>query len=199
MKLLLGTTNQGKIREYRWIFGGCKDIELLTPEELKIQERPKETGSTFKENALIKARFYCEKTGLSALGDDGGIEIDALGGEPGVKSRRWLGYECTDEELISHCLERMKSIPQEKRSARFRVIVIVAFPDGKTIKGEGMQKGYIRQTRVKKLIPGYPFRSIFTRKDTEASPDYLWEDHFSHRKAAVEQLREQLYLFAHMH
>lgn len=192
MRLLLGTTNQGKIREYQWIFSENHNIELSTLEELAVRDKPEETGATFEENALIKARFYCEKTGLPSLGDDGGIEIDALGGEPGVKSRRWLGYECSDETLIGHCLKKMKNVPQGKRSARFRVVVIIAFPDGKTIRGEGMQKGYITQSRVKELIPGYPFRSIFIREDTEVPPNYLWKSHFSHRKAAVEQFREQL-------
>lgn len=188
MKLLLGTTNQGKMREYKWIFDDYSNVELVTPEKLGIAKKPAETGDTFQENALIKARFYCDISGLASLGDDGGIEIDALGGEPGVKSRRWLGHECSDEELIDHCLKRMRNIPQEKRNARFNVIVVIAFPDGKIVKGEGMQKGYISQSRVKELMPGYPFRSIFIREDGNVSPDNLWEGHYSHRKAAIKQI-----------
>jgi len=193
MKLLLGTSNKGKIGEYKWIFSCRKDIELLTPEDLGINDNPEETSETFEENALMKAKFYCEKTGLPALGDDAGIEIDALGGEPGVKSRRWLGHVCTDRELINHTLKMLSGIPREKRGAQFTVAVAAAFPDGRTQTSIAGQHGYITEKVVLKLIPGYPFRSIFERTKNEYSdPSYIWNDHYSHRKAAMEKLWQVL-------
>lgn len=192
MRLVLGTTNQGKIKEYTWIFGGYNSFELVKPEELGIDEKPKEIGNTFEENALIKAQFYCKKSRLPSLSDDGGIEIDALGGGPGVKSRRWLGRECSDEELINHCLAQMKDVPHGKRGAQFRDVAILAFPDGRIFKGEGMQQGYIATKVIKEFIPGFPFRSLFFRDNSREPPDYLWEGHYSHRKDAINEIMAQL-------
>jgi len=198
VKLLIATTNPGKISEYRWIFESSntprlRGIQIFTPSDFDIAGGPEESGETFTENAMLKAKFYCERAGIPALGDDAGIEIDVLGGEPGVKTRRWLGHDCTDEELISYCLERLKGVPKAKRGAQFRAVATLVFPDGKVIKGEGTQRGHITETQIKELIPGYPFRSIFIRDNKKVPEDYLWEGHYSHRKVAVDKIINQFH------
>jgi len=194
MKILLATANPGKIEEYKYIFQSWENIDLFVPADFGIVDKPEETGETFKENAVLKGRFYCERAGIPSLGDDGGMEIDALGGEPGVKTRRWLGHECTDQELIDHALLRLEGTPREKRGAQFRVVAALVFPDGKILTGEGMQRGYITERQIKKeVIPGYPFRSIFERKDSSiVDASYMWQGHYSHRKEALENIRQQL-------
>ena len=89
-RLLIATTNPAKLEEYRLILRGVGiELELVSLAELGISETPEETGATFTENALIKARFYFQRARIATLADDGGLEIDALGGEPGVRSHRW--------------------------------------------------------------------------------------------------------------
>lgn len=194
MELLLGTTNPGKVKEYRYIFKEWPNISLFEPADFGIKEKPNETGETFEENALLKARFYCKRAKIPALGDDAGIEIDALRGEPGVKTRRWLGHECTDEELIHHCLERLTGVPKEKRGALFRVVVAIVFPDGEIYIGEGTERGHIAEQQIEKLDPGYPFRSIFIRDDLrESETSNELEEGHNHRKQAIEKIRKQLH------
>src|SRR6202166_223947 len=91
-RLLIATTNRAKLGEYRLILRDVGiELELVSLADVGISESPEETGATFTENALIKARFYFERARIATLADDGGLEIDALGGEPGVRSHRWLG------------------------------------------------------------------------------------------------------------
>ena len=193
MKILLATTNPGKIEEYRYIFKDWRDSQVFTLEDFHISEKPNETGETFAENSLQKAQFYCTRAAVPALGDDGGIEIDIFGGQPGVKTRRWLGHECTDEELIDYTLTRMSEIPWTKRGAQFRVVATLIFPDGKTFQGEGIQRGHIAEAQIRPLISGYPFRSIFIRDNTTQKPAQpTWEGEYSHRSEAVAKIKAQL-------
>jgi len=159
-KILLGTANEGKLREYQELLTEL-DIKIILPKDININEEPEENSTSFKENAKTKARFYCEKSGLITISDDGGLEIDALGGEPGVKSRRWPGYKAKDRELIDLALKKLENIPTNKRSARFFVVVAVAAPDGRIETFEGSLEGIITSKIHKPIIPGYPFRSIF--------------------------------------
>jgi len=95
--------------------------------------------------------------------------------------------------LIDHALLRLEGVPREKRGAQFRVVIALVFPDGKILIGEGMQRGYITERQTKEVIPGYPFRSIFEREDSSVVGDaYVWKGHYSHRKAALENIRQQL-------
>ena len=100
-KLLIATKNKGKIKEFRNLLSYLP-IELVTLSDIGIEDDIEESAATYKENSQKKALFYAKKSGLPAIADDGGLEINALGGEPGIKSRRWLGYEASDEELINH-------------------------------------------------------------------------------------------------
>lgn len=163
-KLLLATTNDGKIKEYREIFKqlGLK-IQSISLKDLAITEKIEEDGKTFKENAIKKAKFYCKLSGLPTLADDGGIEIDYLSGEPGVRSRRWPGYEATDEELRQMTFAKLEGVPWEKRGARLRVVIAITLDGEKVHTFEGVWRGYIveNQSKAAKLMPGYPFRSVF--------------------------------------
>ncbi len=160
LKLLIATTNPAKLKEYKELLNNLP----LTPVSLKslgVKRKPSENGKTFQENAIKKAKFYSKLSGLPSLADDGGLEIDYLKGEPGVKSRRWPGRVAADQELIDFTLERLKGVPWQKRKAQFRAVLALAFPGKKCLIFEGKKRGIILTKPRGKLIPGYPFRSIF--------------------------------------
>lgn len=188
MKLLLATTNEGKVREYRHLL---KDFpfELITIKDLNITEKVEETEETFEENAVLKAREYCKKSNILTLADDGGLEIDYLGGEPGVKSRRWPGYEASDDELIELALQKLKGVPREKRTARFRVVIAVALNPEDIRTFSASLEGYITESPVYPIIKGYPFRSIFYCPEAGGvlANFTVEEVHNLHRKRALEQ------------
>src|SRR3990167_9592915 len=112
MKLLVATTNPGKLAEIRRFLTDIP-VELVSLKDVGIADSVEETGKTFEENAILKAKFYAQKSGLPTLADDGGFEIDALNGEPGVKSHRWAdpSQENDDETLINYTLKRLENVP----------------------------------------------------------------------------------------
>lgn len=186
-KLLLATTNEGKISEYKEIFKNFGiPLELVTLKDLNITQDIEEEGSTFEENAVIKAKFYYGLSSLPTLSDDAGLEIDYLNGEPGVHSRRWPGYRATDEELMNLAIEKMKGVQKEKRGAQLRAVVGLAFPkEEKIYTFEGILRGYITEKPFQKTLAGYPFRSIFM---PAGGGRYLSELNIvAHRKQAIEK------------
>ena len=186
-KLLIATGNPGKIREYKEIFKQLKlPIKLISLKELRIKEKAEETGKTFRENAVIKAKLFSKLSNIPTLSDDAGIEIDYLKGEPGVKSRRWLGHEMTDEEIINTALKKLEGVPKGKRSAQLKAVIGLNFPPGKKIYTfEGVLKGFIAKKPIKKRLKGYPFRSIFI---PFGDKKYLGQSSIvAHRKKAVEK------------
>jgi XTP/dITP diphosphohydrolase len=122
--LLIATQNRHKLEEYRSLLAGLP-FEPRSLEELGIGEDVEETGASFEDNARLKAERYRDLSGLPSLADDSGIEIDALGGEPGVHSKRWAG-DVDDEERNRLILERMKDVPEIRRTARFRCTIAIA-------------------------------------------------------------------------
>ena len=128
-KLLLATNNTGKVKEYRSLLQGVP-FELVTPKEMGIPMDVEETGITYEENARLKACALAGESGLLTLADDSGIEVDALAGEPGVMSARYAGENASDAERVNFLLAKMKDIPKEKRTARFRCVIAIAPPDG---------------------------------------------------------------------
>ena len=124
MKIILATRNEGKIREMRSILGGL-EIELLDYRDLPPMEHPPEDGETFIENALSKARAVHAATGLPALADDSGIEVDALDGGPGVRSARYGGEGLSDRDRWQRLLEELDGVPEERRGARFRCVMVL--------------------------------------------------------------------------
>ena len=103
-----------------------------------------ETGRTFHENAVIKAKEYARLSGLITLADDSGLEVDALGGEPGVLSARYTGPNASDEERNAYLLKKLEGVPTDKRTARFRCVIAIAFPDGKVEVVEGRREGVVQ-------------------------------------------------------
>ncbi len=161
-KLLIATKNPAKLSEIKSFLKELP-LKFLSLKDLNIDDSFEENGQTFEENAKGKALFFAEKTGLPTLADDGGIEIAALGGEPGIKSRRWLDgkTDTNDEDLINYTLERLKNVPPNKRQAQFRAVLALALPDGRIFTSEGMIKGIISQNPISKRLNGYPYRSLF--------------------------------------
>ena len=189
-KLLLATTNPGKVLEYKEILKDLA-IEIISLRDLKLENsQVEEDGKTFEENAIKKSKFFCELTKLPTLADDGGIEIDALNGEPGVKSRRWPGYEATDEELIKMTLDKLGGLPKEKRGAQLRCSIAISFPGEEKIHlFEGILRGFITEKPIG-IIPGFPFRSLFYLPEIGKVLGELTmeeEAKIAHRKKAMEE------------
>jgi XTP/dITP diphosphohydrolase len=136
-KLLLATTNRGKINEYRSLLRGIP-FEIVTPMEEGIHIDVEENYGTMVENATHKAVTYAITSGCIALADDSGLEVDALGGEPGVRSARYAGDGASDSERIDYLLDKMNNIPAESRAASFKCVIAIATPSGKveTCSGE---------------------------------------------------------------
>ena len=191
MKLLLGTKNRGKLRE---LFALLKDlpVELLTVDEVPFSDVP-ETGKTFLENALLKARAISEETGLPVLAEDSGLEVEALGGAPGVRSARFAGEDATDEQNIQKLLALLEGVPEEERRARFVCVAVARFPDGTELVAEGELRGRI--ARAPRGEHGFGYDPVFL---PEGFPRTLGElgpsvkDEISHRKRALERLKRRL-------
>jgi XTP/dITP diphosphohydrolase len=192
--LVIATFNQGKVKEIKEMLKEL-DLEIKTLEDFPEIETCEETGSTFFENALQKARYYAEKTGFMCLADDSGLEVDALGGLPGVHSARFAGENATDEENNQKLLKLLEGVPPEKRKARFVCVMIVYHPEGKYIKAEGVWKGRIATEPRGTygfgydplfLIPEYNFEK------TSAEIPIEEKNKLSHRAKALKNLKKIL-------
>lgn len=127
--LLLATANPGKVRELRMLLHDAPG-RLVGLRDVGITEEVEETGATFEENASLKASAYARLSGLWALAEDSGLEVDALGGEPGVRSRRYAGVDASDSDRVQYLLQRLEGVPWERRGARFRSVIAIASPQG---------------------------------------------------------------------
>ncbi len=132
-QLLIATNNPGKVAEFQRLLDGC-GWELVTPAQLGLKLPDDEPGETYEENAKIKALNGARASGLVALADDSGLEIDALDGGPGARSARFLGEDVAYEERFARILGEMADLPSEKRWARFRCVIAVAEPDSEAVK-----------------------------------------------------------------
>lgn len=201
MKLLLGTTNQAKLADCKKYLRHA-ELELVTLPELGVLDEPLEIGQTYLENASLKARFYSERTEYPTLGDDGGFEVDALLGKPGLESRRWVGPSGTDEDRIQKVFRLLEGIPARERTARFRVVIVVYFPhEREQITAEGMIEGIVPIQPSDARIPHFPYRSClflpkFRKYLAELNRDELAM--VAHRKFACQELLRKLepYLYA---
>ena len=133
--LIFATGNQGKVNEFKQMLGD--EYEILSMKDLDIDVDIVEDGKTFEENAIIKAKTVCEATGKMVLADDSGFEVDALGGEPGIYSSRFMGEDTPYSVKNAELLRRCEGVPYEDRGARFVCVIACAFPDGnvETVKG----------------------------------------------------------------
>jgi XTP/dITP diphosphohydrolase len=143
--LLVATTSQHKLEEYRALFAGLP-FELRSLSDAGIDEDVDETGATFEANAILKAERYRDLSGLLTLADDSGLEVDGLGGQPGVHSKRWAGDEATDEDRNAFLLERLAGLADGERMARYRCVIALAEPGCKTVTVEGSCQGQIAAT-----------------------------------------------------
>lgn len=198
--LVIATNNPGKVREFRELLAGC-GFELATPGDLGVVDfGPEETGATFEANARIKAEEAARLTGQIALADDSGLEIDALGGRPGVYSARYAGQGKTDENIaeatqLELILEEMRGVPDGRRGARFRCAIAIAVPGGETRVVDGVFEGRIGYEP--RGANGFGYDPIFVvpeRGVTSAELPSVEKNAMSHRgkaaKAAMVMLKE---------
>ncbi len=190
MKILIATKNPAKLKEIEKYLGDNFEKVSLPSDTPDIEE----TGKTFLENATLKARAYFKLSGIPAVADDGGLEIDALNGEPGVLSRRWPGYEATDQELIDMALSKLKDVPWDKRTAHLRTVGV--YYDGRdTLHVQGSIDGYIVEKQTAPCEKGYPFRSIFLiPRFNKLYQDLTNEEHeqINHRRFVYSELGKQI-------
>lgn len=188
-RLLIATHNHGKLRELQDAVVPYVD-EVVTLDELKIFDEPVEDGETFEENSLLKANFYWRRSNIPTLADDGGLEIDALGGKPGVHSRRSHGRRLSDEELRLEILRLLQGIPEDKRTAQLRTVVTLRVSQDQNFQAELSHQGIIRESNLP-IDPGYPFRAIFWLPELKKFYSQLTPEEnqrLNHRRRAVEKL-----------
>ena len=192
MKLLLATKNRGKIKEIIRLLKGQR-VEVLTLDDFPGISLPKEDRSTFKGNALKKARFVAGETGLAAISDDSGLCVDALGGRPGVLSARYAGDNATDEENLAKLLLEMKDVPEGKRTASFVCVIALVLPSGKEKTFEGRLEGVI--AAKPKGRGGFGYDPVFflpgkNKTLAELKPEE--KNLLSHRGAALKRFKKNL-------
>ncbi|OHA09532.1 MAG: hypothetical protein A3A44_01975 [Candidatus Sungbacteria bacterium RIFCSPLOWO2_01_FULL_60_25] len=174
MKLLVATTNAAKFREARDALGDAR-IEILGLQDFPHVSAVPETGETFRENAILKAKGYFRQTHVPCVADDGGLVVDYLGGMPGVQSHRWLEREASDRELAEAILAKLKGVAPEKRGARLGGCI--AFWDGATLlTGQNWVEGYISERLMGEVQPGFPYRAILMIPQFEKSYGDLTEE-----------------------
>lgn len=184
-KLLIATGNAHKMREYCDLLNGLP-IALTSLLEQGITVEVEEHGSTFQENAAIKASTYCSISGRLTLADDSGLEVDVLGGEPGIYSSRYAGPDVSDGERIEFLLSKMRDVPWEHRKAHFRAVIAVAAPEGGLWICEGRCEGYVAfEPRGKH---GFGYDPVFYLPDiglTMAELPPFKKNQISHRAEAA--------------
>ena len=191
-KLLIATRNEGKLREYERLLHGLPLTFTYLTEE-GITHEVEESGETFTENAVQKAEEYARICGLLTLADDSGLEVDALGGEPGVHSARYAGAGASDEDRYLMLLEKMRDVPQEERGARFRCVIAVAQPGGDTFTSEGACEGVIAFGPEGRFGFGYDpvfYMPEYGRTMAQLPPEE--KNHISHRARAAAGIRPVL-------
>lgn len=191
MKYIIATHNAHKLIEISRILEPL-GIEAVTDRDLGIElPEVEETGTTFAENAYIKAAAACEFAGLPAIADDSGLAVDALDGAPGVYSARYAGEDATDEQRNEKLLEALRDVPQGKRQAQFVSAVCCVFPNGDTLRTEGVVHGEISFAPAGENGFGYdPLFLVGDRTTAEMSP--AEKDAISHRGRALEAFSEKL-------
>jgi XTP/dITP diphosphohydrolase len=196
-KLLLATSNPGKIKEYRFLLDGL-GYQITTLTEEGITKIVTESGSNYQQNARLKAITYAKLSQFIALADDSGLEVDALNGEPGINSARFAGEAATDAEKVSLLLAKLEGIPWGKRTARFKCVIAIASPAGRVELCHGECHGMI--TFEAKGENGFGYDSIFFLLKigkTMAELPFEMKNQISHRARASQkasQVLQQLYI-----
>lgn len=190
--IVLATRNKKKVEEMKTLLADAP-VCVHSIDEFPDVPEVEETGSTFVENAELKAKAVAEATGMIAVADDSGLEVDALGGEPGVYSSRYAGPDATDRDKYMLVLERLANTPDELRTARFRAAVSIATPDGKVVTVEGKCEGVIAHDPRGEHGFGYdPIFCVpeFGRNMAELAPEE--KNSISHRGRALQKAKRVL-------
>lgn len=181
MKFVIATHNKHKLQELQRILTPL-GIEAITADLSEVEE----TGTTFAENACLKAKAACEETGLPAVADDSGLEVDALDGRPGVYSARYAGEDATDAQRIEKLLGELAEVPAEKRTARFVSSICCVFPNGDILRAEGECPGSIAFAPAGE--DGFGYDPVFLcGEKTFAQMSAAEKDAVSHRGKALEK------------
>jgi XTP/dITP diphosphohydrolase len=190
--LLLATTNRHKVGEFRAIFSDLP-FQLLSLQDVHLNLDVEETGTTFHENAELKALTYARASGLLVLSEDSGLEIDALNGAPGVYSARFTGVDTPYPERFKIILQQLQDLPMEKRTARYRAVITMAEPTGYHRSVEGTLEGVIAE--APRGENGFGYDPIFLvpalgKTTAELTPEQ--KNQISHRGRAAQLAREVL-------
>jgi len=188
MRFILASNNPQKLRELTAILAGHETVSLS---QAGLDIDPDETGMTFEENALIKARAVCAASGQAAIADDSGLVVDALDGAPGVRSARYC--EGTDADRTAFLLRNLREVPGEQRTARFVSAVAAVFPGGREITVRGQCHGVIlREPRGENGFGYDPVFFVPEENGTFAEITQETKNRISHRGKALQKLKEQL-------
>ena len=191
-KIIFATGNEGKMREVRMILGDL-GIQVISMKEAGVTAEADENGTTFEENAIIKAKEIMEKTGEIVLADDSGLEVDALGGEPGIYSARYMGYDTSYHIKNNSLIERMEGKTGEERSARFVCAIAACFPDGRVLTTRGTMEGQIGYEE--KGENGFGYDPVFYLPEYQCYSAELpleEKNKLSHRGKALRLMKEAL-------
>lgn len=189
-RLVLATANAGKIRELRALLADLP-LRAASAAEIGLDPTVEETGLTFQANAVLKARACAAAAGLPALADDSGLEVDALGGFPGIHSARWVTG--ADAARVAALLERLAGLEQQRRGARFHAVAALAWPDGRVATASGTVNGRIAERPAG--VAGFGYDPVFLVEDgghcgrrtmAELAPEE--KNRLSHRARAVRGL-----------
>jgi XTP/dITP diphosphohydrolase len=193
VRFVLATANADKAREIAEVLASAGvDVELdPRPADFSDVE---ETATTFEDNARLKAIAVCEATHLPALADDSGLEVDALGGAPGVRSARYAGEHATSDDNVAKLLEQLASVPDDRRGARFACVALARFPDGREVAAFGSVEGRI--ARERRGREGFGYDPVFVPIEgdgrTFAEMEPAEKNDLSHRGRAFRTLADGL-------
>jgi XTP/dITP diphosphohydrolase len=190
--VVVATTNRGKLREVADILS-ADGVAVIGVEDVAPGWKVVEDGATFAENARVKARDLAARSGLPALGDDSGLEVDALGGRPGVRSARYAGEDASDAANTALLLRELRDVPDGARGARFRCALALAWPDGTLVEADGRCEGWI--AHAPRGDGGFGYDPVFVDPAsgrTFAELPAEAKNAFSHRRRALDALRRVL-------
>ena len=191
-RIIFATGNEGKMKEIRMILADI-GVPVLSMKEAGIHADIVENGTSFEENAVIKARAVMELTGSIALADDSGLEIDWLNGEPGIYSARYMGEDTSYEIKNQNLIDRLAGVPEEKRTARFVCAIACAMPDGKILTCRETMEGIIGYESLGDN--GFGYDPVFYLPDLHCSSAQLTpeqKNEISHRGKALRAMRKLL-------
>ena len=191
-KIIFATGNQGKMREIRKILGDM-GVEIQSMKEAGIELDIVEDGSTFEENAVIKAQAVAEHSAGIVLADDSGLEHDYLGREPGIYSARYLGEDTSYRIKNQNLIERLEGVPEAERTARFVCAIAAVMPDGEVLTTQGVIEGII--SHEEKGTNGFGYDPIFYVPEYQCTTAQLSDEQkneISHRGKALEAMKEKL-------